>query len=357
MKNKYLLPLVVYLSCCCLAGCSQEKINLTYGTLINHTTFSLTELNNEELYNRLYEKEETLLLAVYQGAYSEDCLCWSTFETAIANYINNYHENIYIFNAQNIDDSLNNLEIRKLQTSTPILYIFKGDNKIASFSYDNKADKALFEDLNGTVINKKIHQYVNRPKIYYVDCEYIEENIQNNNNFVVALVREGCGDCSYVLPNVIIPYVYQSTIVKDVWILDMQNVYNLSKNSLDEEEKMQYQLLKNYYHLSSSSDSKFGYLEGVVPTLQFYEEGELSDVCVYFNDVIDKNGDKYYISNSFYTEERVENLKYTTSVLKNLEIPEEEIVETKNGSYYWLQEKAAQKHNAIARSFLDMYLY
>ncbi|HHT67390.1 MAG TPA: hypothetical protein GX010_04155 [Erysipelotrichaceae bacterium] len=356
MKNKYLLPIVAFLSSCCLAGCTEVRICLTYGTYINHTPSTLKELDNDELYNRLFEKEENLLLAVYQGAYSEDCLCWSTFENVISNYINKYHEMIYVYNAQNIEDSLKQLDILKLEKSTPALYVFKGRRQIISFSYDKNRDRTIFEDLDGELLNKRIHQYVEAPKIYYVNRDYLDKNIKENNEFIVSFFREACGDCSYIMPNVILPYIESRKLRINFWIFDMQKDYELSKNSTDEEEKEHYNVLKNHFHLSASSDPNLGYLGGVVPTIQYYKNGQLVDACVYFNDTIDKRDGVYYISDSFYTEERLPHLHYTDMVLKGLELNEDEVIQTKSGFYYWSQDKAALKHNAIATSFLDMYL-
>ena len=91
MKKKILLSMAICMTASGMVACARPKGDLTYGTLIPQTIFSLVELTSDELYNRLIEREETILLAIYQGEFSEDCLCWATFENVIANYMNNSH--------------------------------------------------------------------------------------------------------------------------------------------------------------------------------------------------------------------------------------------------------------------------
>lgn len=358
MKKKLLLNVALCLTAGSMTGCTSTKADLTYGTYLSHTIFSLIELTNDQLFNRLFEKEETILLAVYQGEFSEDCLCWTTFENVIANYINNYHEVIYLYNAQNLGDDLKALNIRQLQQSTPALYIFQGEKQVAAFSYDKKQDKTLFEDMNGSKLNQSIHRYVNTPKIYYVDEDFLAQSLEQKKDFVVGFVRESCGDCHYVMPNIIIPYIKDNKINKNMYLFDFQKYYDLTQQPNNEEAVAQYQGLKDFFRLSEDGDQIFGYKTGVVPTFHYYQQGELVDANVFFNDVVEKVDDKYFITNSYYSPERAAVLKYTNKVLKGMEIGEGDVIQSsRTGAYHWLQEKAALQHTAILLDFLKMYLY
>ena len=118
--------------------------------------------------------------------------------------------------------------------------------------------------------------------------------------------------------------------------------------------------MKDICQLSEDGSKTFGYGKGVVPTLQFYLAGSLSDACVFFNDeVAQKEDGSYYISNSFYSEERLTSLKYLDNVenkvLKGMAIPEEDVVKTESGYMFWSQEKAASYHTPLLISFLDTY--
>ena len=96
----------------------------------------------------------------------------------------------------------------------------------------------------------------------------------------------------------------------------------------------------------------------MVPTFQVYKSGQIVDACVYFNDSIAKDeNNKWHIVNSYYTNERINNLKYTNTVLMGKELGEEEIKTNEQYNYsFWSQEFAAKEHNKILNSFLDYYV-
>jgi len=362
MNKKIPILLFISASLFSLGCCSNVKEQLTYGTYITQTVFSLKELNNEELLNKANNEKETFLLAVYQGSYSQDCLCWATFENIIASYMNKYHGLVYVFDAQEQDETVKQLKIEKINESTPMLYIFKGEKQLAKYSYKNTRDKAIFEDTKAEAMNNAIKKVVYQPKMYYVNDEYIKNNNTNASESIILFMRNGCGDCSYVIPNVLIPYIDTHQIKKDIWLFDLQDLYDLSKKEdATEEEKGYYQATKDGYGLSESN-AIYGYLNGVVPTMHYYQKGVLTDSTVYFNDVIDQKEDgSFYISESYYSEERLPNFKYLkncsfTTVLKGLTI-NEGILENKRGGYYWSQEAASKYHTPIFEAFLDYYLY
>lgn len=361
MKKRYLVLFTLPLLFSSLTGCSKKKERLTYGTFVSQTIFTLKEIDTATLYAKSHDENEVFLLATYQGGYSEDCGCWNTFENVIAKYMNNHHERVYVYNTMNIDDSVSNLKITKYEDSTPGLYIFNGEKQLAKFAYNNSKDKNIFSDLTTNTMYKSVHNYIEGPLIFDVDEAFLNEKLSVAGEAVIVFAREKCGDCQYVLPNVLIPYIKERQLAKNVWLFDMQKQYELSKSeTASEEEKGQYQALKDRYGLSESGNATFGYQNGVVPTIQYYQKGVLKDAAVYFNDVIEQKGEDFYISDSFYTEERLQNINYLrdcdfTTVLKGLKVTQE-VVQTKTGDYYWAQENAAKYHTPILKAFLDTYL-
>lgn len=361
MKRRYSFLLAVPLLFFSLTSCSTKKERLTYGTFVSQTIFTLKEIDTATLYAKSHDEKEVFLLATYQGGYSEDCGCWNTFENIIAKYMNDHHERVYVYNTMNIDDSISNLKITKYEDSTPGLYIFNGEKKLAKFTYNNSKDKSIFSDLTTNTMYKSVHYYIDGPLIFDVDETFLDEKLSISGEAVIVFAREKCGDCQYVLPNVLIPYIKERQLAKNIWLYDMQKQYELSKSdTASEEEKSQYQALKDRYGLSEIGNATFGYQNGVVPTIQYYRKGVLKDAAVYFNDVVEQRGDDFYISNSFYTEERLQNISYLrdcdfTTVLKGLKVTQE-VAQTKTGKYYWAQENAAKFHTPILRAFLDNYL-
>ena len=137
--------------------------------------------------------------------------------------------------------------------------------------------------------------------------------------------------------------------------------YDLSNSeTASEEEKAQYQAIKDKYKLSASSNEKFGYLNGVVPTAHYYEKGELKGAAVYFNDVVTAREDgTVYISDSFYSPERMNYLTYLVDyhdwcIAKDYDVTYE-VFHTIDDEYFWIQEIAARFYTPIWNKFFDYY--
>lgn len=360
-KLAFILPIVLVPF---LTSCNKEgpKASLTYGTYIESSIKSLKELSNEELISKTRDEKEVFLLAVYQGDYSTSCMCWSTFQNVIVNYINTYHENVYVYNAYNQNEELANLNIEKINDSAPYLYIFNGETTLAKYTYKNNSQKAIFENVNAKAMYNAVRKVVNKPVMHFIDEAYLEQQIMDSKDLTVLFMRNGCGDCKYVIPNVIIPYINDKALKESLYLFDMQYAYDIAnKEGATEEEKNQYQSLKNYFALSEKGSSTFGYGNGVFPTIQRIEKGLIVDASVYFNDEVNQKEDgSFYISNSYYTEERVNNLNYLKNcqfktVLKDMSVTEG-VLENPKGGYYWSQEAASIYHTPILKAFLDYYL-
>lgn len=372
MKHKKIILLPMLIAALVLPSCSKEKENIrpimTYGTYIKHTVASLPELSNEELFDRLYNKNEVLLLATYQGEYSESCACWTTFKNVICYEANYSHYQIYLFNAQAQDESLKDLKIKKVNNSTPMLYVFHGPKQLACFSYDNNRDKEIFRDTKNHELACRVGEYV-QPYcfLYYVDEDSLDKIISENYMKKVFFVRSKCSDCTYTINNVVRPFMEEQYnkeyLFEPCYVFDMQPYYEIEKYYVDTEPV--YSNLKAKYHLTAASDEKNGYLNGVVPTAQQYRNNELVYSSVFFNDSISKNeSDEYYISDSFYSEERLPYLTYLNDdnfdwtidhkVLKGMKVSTSDVLFNSNGSPYLSQEKAAEYHTPLLRAFLSM---
>lgn len=356
MKKLLLLPLLVLPL---LTGCDGnkevEKCRLTFGSKMQEgNKDAIKELSNSELLVKTRDQQEVFLLAVYQDQYSEECLCWKTFKDVLKTYCYKYDGLVYTYNAHNQDETLSHLKIEKLNESTPYLYIFKGEKLVKKFSHANNRQRKLFEDTSAEEMRTQICKYVDNPSLYYVD----EENISNSEPQVVMFMRGGCSDCKYALGEVIIPYISYAYICSPIFLFDMQKYYDLSKYpDASEEEKAYYQNLKDKYGLSEAEDNPFGYQQGVVPTIQYRDFGKVKAAAVYFNDVVDKREDgSYYISDSYYSEERKEipTEPYTfPNVLKGMTLTEG-VIEN-NGKYYWSQEAANKYHKENFVAFLNAF--
>ena len=357
MKKILLLPLLILpMMTACDTGKTQEKVSLTYGTVMEKSNSeAIKELSNSELLAKTRDENEVFLLAVYQDQYSETCNCWITYKEIIQEYCFKYNRLVYLYNAHNQTDELAHLKIEKLNESTPYLYIYNGEKLIKKFSHANNRYRRMFEDTSAVEMNNLVNEYVNRPHLYFSDEEHIK-----NDEQTVMFMRHGCSDCKYALDNVLIPYIKERTIGKDVYLFDMQKYYDIAKNpDASEEEKACYQNLKDKYGLSEAEGNPFGYQQGVVPTIQYRKGGKAVAAAVYFNDTVEKREDgSYFIADSFYSEERKESLKdqYTfPNVIKGMTLTEG-VIEGNNNTYYWSQSAANKYHKANFEAFLDCYI-
>ena len=375
MKHTKLLLLPALMVSLSLSSCGQQEGDtdkrpiMTYGSYIEYKPNTLKVLSNDELYNRLYNENEVMLLAVYQGDYSEDCACWTTFKNIICMMTKYVHYQVYLFNAQTQDDSVKELKIKKVAGSTPMFYIFNGKKQLACFSEANKRDKELFEySANAyTELAGRIGQYVQPYSyLYYVNEESLDKLIAEQYVRRVFFIRSKCSDCKYTINNVLMPYLEdcynRNYLINSCYVFDMQPYYDYQKNN--EFDEPVYSNLKEKYHLSSKTDEEFGYYQGVVPTAQKYWGGELISASVFFNDVVSKDeNDDYYISDSYYTEERLPYLDYLSEnhagdsiehkVLKGMKLDKDDVLFTNNGTPYWAQEKAAEYHTPLLKAFLE----
>lgn len=357
MKNKFLLVPIISLAFGVLTGCTNKKAILTFGTYIEQSLESLKPIDTSDMFNKAYS-EETYILATYQGKYSEDCLCWSTFQNVLVNYMNRYHEKVYLYDTDNYSDLQINLKIEEYNDSTPALYIFQGKEQLGKFTYKNSRDKVIFSDLKAETMYERIHKIIREPILFEVNDVYLSENINISSDTVALFIRGSCPDCSYSLTNVIIPYINKEYINKELLVFDLESYFKQSAVSSNTDN--QYQDIKDKYSLSESGSKTYGYGTGYVPTIQYYRKGVLKDASVFFNDEVSQKEDgTYFISKSFYSNDRLTSLSYCknveTNVLEGMVLSENEIANTSTGHTYWLQEKAAVYHTPLLEAFLDYY--
>ena len=357
MKNKLILVPVISLAFAVLTGCTNKKANLTFGTYIEQSLDTLKPLDTSDMLSKAYS-EETYILATYQGMYSEECLCWSTFQNVIVNYMNKYHEKVYLFDTNNYGDLQIDLGIEEYKDSTPALYVFHGKEKMGNFTYKNSKDKPIFSDLNAEAMYERIHTIIREPILFEVDDEYLSDSINISSETIALFIRSSCHDCSYSLNNVIVPYINKRTITKEILVFDLEDYFKQS--AISSTINNQYQVIKDKYGLSENSNKRYGYGNGYVPTIQYYRGGYLKDASVFFNDeVLQKEDGTYYVSRSFYSNDRLTSLSYCENIeyniLEGITLSENDIANTSSGHAYWLQEKAAVYHTPLLEAFLDYY--
>lgn len=341
-----------------LPGCNYKdtRAKITYGSLVaNEATY----INYGALKTKI-NNQENMLVVLYQEGIS--CGCWTMFSQVINEYVRTYHTKIYKISAFEFGSNDNFGLTIITDVAIPSISLFK-NGKLANEFIKKNNNKSMFEDIRS--LRSALEKITKDPSYMYVDQAYLDNKLfVEKERAIVLYERATCGDCSYVLPNILKPYVDKHDFDDYIYFIDL----DVNGIRCDEENNCSSSLetyinFKNQHGMSEAGNSTFGYATGVVPTMQIWENGEIKDMTVTFNDTIVKENDQFVIKETYYTSARVNSLKYTNEVLLDRVIPENEILsfDTDNDGvkdyHMWVQEKATLVHGPILESFLDYYLY
>ena len=346
MKRNYLFLLPIILIS--LSGCNNQKkdskVYLSYGSKYDTAATSLSDAQVEEKINN----EESFLLALHPGAEEKvTCSCWRTFSYLIDEYVKDNDRIIYKIDVYKMEK----YGIKAPENQDPGFAVFENGKLKKQYVYTTKNTPAYFT--NKDALKDFLEDISDAPRMIYINDEQYKSKLFANESFAISIVRKGCGDCKYVLPNVIDPFFKNNEVKQNLYLLDIEDLDHYHRDTPEEQEI--YQDYKDSLKLSESTNELYGYSTGVVPTTFIYEDGAIIDGNVFFNDSVGvKEDGTYYISETYYTTERVKNLKYTDVVLEGQTLSEDEIA--KYGEYIYMPSTiAARFHTPIMESFLDYY--
>ncbi len=359
MKIKGLLLLPLALGILSLAGCKNkfEPVKLQYGQMISS---ELTENDYQQLKER-FARKETFLLSVY----ARNCACWSNFKAAAKPYITKNHVEIFAVNYEAFHsvagETLDTFGLDIEAGKTSFHVIKEGKVVLNVKSGDSKAMEKSSE------FEKMMNDTVVLPKMFYINKTQLDSLYSSNETSAIYFMRSNCGDCTHMNDAFLNKYDAKGNL----YILDCEKIgirqYD-SEGNLTPTSQIAWNKFKSDYGLASDNNEKYGYDTGYVPTLMLMKgdatthEATYLSGAVYFNDSVEKSGEKYVVSNSFYTSERLANLQYLsnfegTKVLKGLELTEDDVATYEGTTYtYWTQESAEKYHNPLAKAFLDYAL-
>ena len=371
LKNISLTALIAF-STFTIASCNKnELINLVYGS----TYDSLKEIDYTAL-STMVNDGDSFILAITSS--SLGCGCWSTFKNQVLTpYQIQNKVLIYYINHNEFYDSNHKLldTFGFTITQDPGFGLFdKGELK-----YEEKYSSKNYVFSKSDYFVEYMSSKVKLPHILYISQEQLEQKYSGSEPFTLMFSRNNCGDCKYVLNNFFPNYSLNLNDGNDyLYIFECEDAVVKVGNTyykvreydedgqLTEESKIRWQQFKDDYGLSTTNNPIYGYNSGYVPTLFRIEPNGvdkngnvIKDGAVYFNDTISKEGNKYVVSDSYYTNERKEHLSYLSEidipVLKGLEISETDV--TSYGEYVsWNHDAAEKYHSKLTKAFLDKYL-
>lgn len=321
----------------CSCNSNDNKINFKTGDL---TQKEFIELKDQESLDLLRDSKQDFI--VY--AHTPGCLtCVKVVEPKLQNYIDNYGLTIYKIVFQRLDKN----DPMRLKGSAPTIGLYKEGKALDILSYNEDFDdEAKFK--------KKFEEYVKLPSVYYISPSMLDAKILNKEKFVVLFTRTSCPDCNYLFTNFLDEYINKND--KTFFIIEC-DVEGIRLNENLEFDETMWQAFKDKYGLSSST-SKYGYLTGVVPTFQYYQDGVLSDSDIYVNESYEY---KHAYSRSENGKEiRTYEVTITASPLKNLVGQkysyscegEINVVDLNN----FVRNQVVEEHNTALTNFLSKYL-
>ncbi len=319
----YFILMILLVSGCSCKKDKDNKANLQIGDM-NATTYVDID---EDGYNAKISNKDDFILFVY----SNTCMGCKAFKPKLESVIQEKHLIVYGMEYENISSSS---DLYKKVKYTPTIAIYK-EGKSIFFTLSD--DDFSYLDTKESFVSL-LDKYTNMPTLYYINRTQLKEKITNKENFIIYYSRSTCGDCSYLNKNYMKEYLNSNTKTKHFYIIET-DVEGIRKNNgvFDAE---QWQAFKDEFGLSNVINTELGHGAGYVPTLQYYNNGEIKDMMVYFNDFNDAtlNADGSYsvtIDNSYYNDNPY-------------------IGQTINYSEY--QEKLAPFYNAKLKTFLDTNL-
>ncbi len=268
MKNRVFFASLL-LPICLLSSCNSpskgERLFFPYGNQQAENWISI-------------DKEEWKELRTAQGsyvvyAYVSGCLtCHDIVEPRLQHLMDTYGIPIYRVNYSTLDSSD---PLKAGFEAGPSIAFYKDGKKINVTNY-LKNEKVFSND---NAFLSFVEKYIVLPKAFYLSLDDIKRKQQAKDSFSLLFTRSSCSDCSSLFQHVLTPYLWENT-VSNLYLLecDVEGI-RLQNGEFSEEN---WNNFKKEWNLTSSSP--YGYLEGVVPTLQQYQNGVLHRSAVYLND-------------------------------------------------------------------------
>ena len=289
MKKIINLVMIIFaIFICASCSCNKDvKVSLQIGDM-NATSYKNITLGE---FDEMVENKHNFILYVYRS----DCENCMMFKPIIENAIQKRHLNIYAIESSLLKSNHQLSEVKKV----PTVLIYENGKKV--LKTDPIKNEEYFSNNAGFL--KFLDKYTYMPTLYYITKEQLDEKIASDEKFIIYYSRSSCTDCSYLNDNFLREYLNKNTSKKKFYIIetDAEGI-RYSNGVLDANL---WQNFKDTYGLSEANNS-LGHGVGYVPTMQYYEDGKIKDMLVYFNDFESfQNPDGSYsviINNSYYDD-------------------------------------------------------
>lgn len=326
-------------------GQSYTKYEISYKSAVD----DLHTLSYKSFAQKMNDKEngEGFVLCIYSSL-SPSCSCWTEFRNYLKyHYIPDTNALFYVIGTGEFSGQ--ETYGVNINAAMPSLCFFNKGKLIKQFNYNEH--KSIFQSTTYSEFKRLMDDYVTQQNnlFLYPDYQSATAGIITKEQAIFYPFKTSCGDCKSAGTEVLFPYLKGKDLTCKIYLVD------IDKYAGTEE----YASIKEKLWMTSKTKD-FGYVDGRVPTFQYWEDGAIVDACVYLNDFIAKDTETgiYTISDSFFTAERQSSLSYLedveTTVLKGKEIPSDQVIEY-GGEYYWKTANAVVYHKPLLQAFINKY--
>ena len=226
MRNKKLLLLASALSLVNLIGCNKDGTPKTIKINIGTKLQTVNEIESDQELDLLLSslEEEGIMLATYSKIRVESCGCggWTAFREDVLNrYVRHYNVPIYYFNTDLLSDlTANKYGLVRNPESDPEFYLFQEQKLVKKYKHDDKV-KNIFQ---WERFESEMKEKVVKPatfSMFYVTEDYLfdQKNLENAEKAILLNERNACGDCSYLIPNYLVPFTQENQIKQEIIIV------------------------------------------------------------------------------------------------------------------------------------------
>lgn len=249
---------------------------------------------------------------VFLYIYSSSCSACKEYESLINNFISFNEAVVYSIDARNFP-SLGRDEIFSYMVTPTMCLYSKG--KIVTKINPNLNNEA-FSSSEG--MKKYFEQFGFFSYRRKIKNENDLDKVINLDNALIYFSYDKCSDCSFFDYNYLNKY-FALNCSKVIYNFEMSYYFDNRENS----SSPIYKNFTDKYGLSYDGNNKFGYKNGVVPTLQKYIKGKLDSSIIIFNDEV----------TYFYDEnQEIEKVKIISSYYQNYPYLNQEFYRDNNGA-------------------------
>lgn len=341
--GKILLPIMAF-SVCALSGCNKDdRVLLSFGDV--HAT-SCKEITTDYL-NDVIDRQESFCLVVN----STTCGCWHDFKPSLEAFVKENKTICYQISYDNyIKLSVDARHgLNSLSSGNTTFAIFENGNLKKTITTNTAKNREIM--YSGEKFAQYMSENVILPKCFFIEKDDVAVIKASEKAAVIYFERSACGDCNALNPTLLRSYIKNHSDMNCIYVLDCQP-YWASKEKHTEEQYQAYLDFKAEMGLTTSTNPDYGYGSGVFPYFSLIENGNYTSGAVVYNDTVEEVNGKYIVTDSYYSEEMVQKLSYTNTVVKGMEISSKDLI-INPGYVSWPHENANKVYEPILNVFLD----